>query len=63
MQSLSNRLMAVASLVKKGSRVVDVGTDHGFIPVYLCQKGIIESAVACDINKKPLASCEDFVMQ
>jgi tRNA (adenine22-N1)-methyltransferase len=63
MQSLSNRLMAVVSLVKKGSRVVDVGTDHGFIPVYLCQNGIVESAVACDINEKPLASCEALVLQ
>ena len=35
MQNLSKRLKAVASLVKKGSSVADVGTDHGYIPVYL----------------------------
>lgn len=63
MQSLSKRLMAVASLVKKGSAVVDVGTDHGYIPVYLYKSGIIASAVAVDVNEAPLSSCEALVLQ
>lgn len=63
MQSLSKRLMAVASLVKKGSAVVDVGTDHGYIPVYLYKSGIIVSAVAVDVNEAPLSSCEALVLQ
>lgn len=63
MQSLSPRLSAVAALVKKGSRIADVGTDHGYIPVYLYKQGIIRSAVACDINIKPLSSCEALVLQ
>ena len=33
--SLSPRLSAIASLVPKGARVVDVGTDHGYVPVWL----------------------------
>lgn len=63
MQSLSERLMAVASLVRSGSSIADIGTDHGYIPVYLYKKGIIRSAVAADINKGPLSSCEELVLQ
>ena len=61
MQNLSKRLKAVASLVEKGSSVADVGTDHGYIPVYLIENGIVSSAIAMDINEKPLASCQALV--
>ena len=61
MQNLSKRLKAVASLVKKGSSVADVGTDHGYIPVYLIENDIVSSAIAMDINEKPLASCQALV--
>lgn len=63
MQSLSNRLLACASLVNKGERIADVGTDHGYLPVYLYQSGVIKGAVACDINEKPLSSCKAKVEQ
>ncbi|MDE5964066.1 MAG: class I SAM-dependent methyltransferase [Eubacterium sp.] len=63
MQSLSKRLSAVAGLVEKGSVIADVGTDHGYIPVYLYKSGIIKGAVAADVNEKPLASCKALVMQ
>ena len=32
---LSKRLQAVADLVSEGQIVADVGTDHGYIPIYL----------------------------
>ncbi len=63
MQRLSKRLSAVASLVKPGSRIADVGTDHGYIPVYLCKAGLIKGAVASDINEGPLSSCKALVKQ
>lgn len=61
MQLLSERLFAVASLVKRGSVVADVGTDHGYVPVYLVKNGIAKSAVASDINEGPLSSCRKLV--
>lgn len=62
MQELSNRLSAVAALVKQDAAIADIGTDHGFVPVYLAQRGVIKSAVAADINEGPLASCKELVM-
>lgn len=63
MVSLSPRLSAVAKLVRRGSVLADVGCDHGFLPVYLLQNGIIDSAVASDINQGPLSSCEQLVIK
>lgn len=60
---LSKRLSAVAALVKPGASVADVGTDHGYIPVYLVKEGIVKSAVAMDINEGPLSSCKALVEQ
>lgn len=51
---LQPRLMHIASLVPAGSALADVGTDHGYIPVYLRQKGIIDHAIASDIGREPL---------
>ncbi len=61
MQRLSNRLFAVASLVKQGAAVADVGTDHGYLPVYLIEQGIAKSAIALDIHEGPLSSCRSLV--
>ena len=63
MQPLSPRLTAVASLVKKDSRIADIGTDHGYVPVYLYKSGVIKGAVAADVNPQPLSSCQSLVEQ
>ncbi|MBR6392571.1 MAG: SAM-dependent methyltransferase [Eubacterium sp.] len=61
MQKLSKRLLTCASLVNKGARLADVGCDHGYVPVYLVEQGLIENAVASDINEGPLNSCKSLV--
>lgn len=58
---MTNRLQAIADLVDNGSTIVDVGTDHGYIPAYLMKNEIAAYAVACDINESPLNSCRMFV--
>ncbi|MGM9661873.1 MAG: tRNA (adenine(22)-N(1))-methyltransferase [Oscillospiraceae bacterium] len=52
--SLQPRLRRLAELVPQGACLADVGTDHGYIPVFLLQTGRIESAVASDIGREPL---------
>ena len=52
--ALQPRLRAIADLVPAGSRLLDVGTDHGYIPVALRLAGRIPSAIASDIGAEPL---------
>ena len=53
---LSDRLLACAGFIKKGSRVADVGCDHGYLSLYLLQQGIASSVIASDVNEGPLQS-------
>lgn len=52
--TLQPRLRMLADLVPPGAVVADVGTDHGYLPVWLLQHGKIPRAIASDINAKPL---------
>lgn len=54
MIALSKRLNEIAGLVPKGSRVADIGTDHGYLSVFMAENGIASFVLACDINEKPL---------
>lgn len=60
---LSKRLTAVAALVTPGSRLADVGTDHGYIPIWLVKNGRIPCAVAMDVNKGPLLRAEENIRE
>ena len=51
---LSNRLQAIVSFVPIGAKVADIGTDHGYIPVWLAQNKIADKIAAADINFGPL---------
>jgi tRNA (adenine22-N1)-methyltransferase len=55
---LSKRLSAIAELIPPAGSVVDVGTDHGYIPVFLLQRGFTGAVTATDINPGPLARAE-----
>lgn len=51
---LQPRLHKIAELVPKGARLADIGTDHGYLPVWLLQNKMIRSAIASDIRPMPL---------
>lgn len=61
MVKLSNRLLAVASFVTDGNVLADVGTDHGYIPIYLLQEKRIPRAIAMDINEGPLKRAKEHI--
>lgn len=51
---LSKRLKAVADMVTEGNIAADIGTDHGYVPIYLIKNNISKKAYALDINEGPL---------
>ena len=51
---ISKRLLCCASMVQPGSRVADIGTDHGYLGIYLLQTGAARHVIACDLRKDPL---------
>ena len=60
---ISRRLSAVAALVSPGQVLADVGCDHGYIPIYLIQKGQIPRAIAMDINQGPLLRAREHIRE
>ncbi len=60
---LSKRLSAIARLVTKGSRLADVGCDHGYIPIALTEAGVIPGAIAMDVNEGPLERARQNISQ
>lgn len=60
---LSKRLLAVASMVSEGKVTADVGTDHGYVPIYLVKQGICPFAYACDVNKGPLDKAREHIVE
>ena len=59
---LDQRLLSVASLVRKNRVVADVGTDHAYVVAYLIENGITERAIASDINKGPLENARQTLV-
>lgn len=51
---LDSRLSAVASLVRNGKTVADIGTDHAYLLAYLLQENIIKKGIAADLRQGPL---------
>lgn len=51
---MDKRLLSLAKKIPDGIGVVDVGTDHGYIPVHLASGGYSGNIFASDINSAPL---------
>ena len=59
---LPPRLAAIAELVPADTRLVDVGTDHGLLPIRLLHDGRIASAIASDIRPGPLSHAKNSAL-
>ncbi|MBE5997902.1 MAG: SAM-dependent methyltransferase [Lachnospiraceae bacterium] len=58
---LSERLGALFDLIPACAIAVDVGCDHGYIPIALVESGKCQRAVACDINRGPLEKAQENI--
>ena len=63
MTTLSPRLSAIARLIPQGSRVADVGTDHGYLPIWLMEQGISPFVIATDLRPGPLDAAKENARQ
>ncbi|MFS8972291.1 tRNA (adenine(22)-N(1))-methyltransferase [Streptococcus mitis] len=53
---ISKRLETVASFVPQGAVLLDVGSDHAYLPIELVEKGHIERAIAGEVVEGPYQS-------
>jgi tRNA (adenine22-N1)-methyltransferase len=54
---------AAAAMVSAGNILADVGTDHGYIPIELVQRGIVPSAIAMDLREGPLSRAREHIKE
>ncbi|WFA09564.1 class I SAM-dependent methyltransferase [Tissierella sp. Yu-01] len=60
---MSNRLQAIANLIPKNSIVADIGTDHGYIPLYLIENKISKKVIASDISQGSLNKTISYIKE
>ncbi len=56
--SLGPRLSKCAQYVREGVKFADIGSDHGYLPIWLMLQGRVKSAIAADIGEGPLSSAQ-----
>jgi len=59
---ISERLKQIANMIEDCDTLVDVGTDHGYVPIYLVKKGVIKNAIASDINRGPVEKAKNNII-
>lgn len=57
--NLSNRLDYLANEIEVGEAMVDIGCDHGFLPIYLIENKISPKVILCDISNESLNKAKE----
>lgn len=52
---LSERLHIIANQIQKGQTMADIGTDHGFLPLYLWENGVCPKVIMTDVSEASLS--------
>ena len=60
---LPRRLTAAFDLVREGSAVADIGTDHAYLPIALVKEGKCTKAFASDVGKGPLERARENIAE
>ena len=51
---LSKRLQTIANQIQKGQTMADIGTDHGFLPLYLWEHKVCPKVIMTDVSEASL---------
>jgi len=60
---LSARLQTLADNIDNNASVADIGTDHGYLPIYLAQTEAVKKIAASDISAASLQSARRFASE
>lgn len=60
-KNISNRLQLIASQIPKGSYFADIGSDHAYLPTYICLNDQNASAIAGEVNDGPFNRAKEVV--
>ncbi len=60
---LSARMQALVNMVPENRVVCDIGCDHGFVSIYLVQKGIASKVYAMDVRTGPLKRAQEHITE
>lgn len=55
---MTNRLRGIAEQIEPGRVLVDIGTDHAYLPIYAVLAGVVKQAIAVDIHRPPLLAAQ-----
>lgn len=59
MIKLNERLLTIANEIKIGETMADIGTDHGFLPLFLWENNISPKVIMTDISKGSLGKAKE----
>ncbi len=52
------RIKELASFIEKEDKVIDIGCDHAYLPIYLVKEKLCKSIIASDINENALQNAQ-----
>ena len=58
---LNNRLATIAKYITPNTNVVDIGTDHALLPIFLIQNGLSSKVIGVELNDGPYLKAKDKV--
>ncbi|QTM99851.1 tRNA (adenine(22)-N(1))-methyltransferase TrmK [Sediminibacillus dalangtanensis] len=60
---VSDRIQCIASFLPRGALFADIGSDHAYLPVYVCHMDEQAKAIAGEINEGPYQSAKSTVAE
>lgn len=61
--NLSERLEIIASFITEGATLADIGSDHGYLPCYICLHDENARVIAGEVNDGPFQRTQETVRQ